>query len=61
VDFARRTLDAAVTLHFHAPGDGPLDLDTRGLEVTAVTDDRPARPLPFALDAADPVLGARLR
>ena len=60
VDFARRTLDAAVTLHFHAPGDGPLDLDTRDLEVTAVTDATGAA-LPFALDAADPVLGSHLR
>ncbi len=60
VDFARRALDAAVTLRFHAPGEGPLDLDTRGLDVTAVTDAAGAA-LPFTLDAPDPVLGARLR
>jgi aminopeptidase N len=60
VDFVRRVLDASVTLRFHSPGEGPLDLDTRGLDIRAVTDALGA-PLPFALDAPDPVLGARLR
>lgn len=60
VDFARRALDAEATLVFHEPGSGPLDLDTRGLDIASVVDDE-GRPLAFALDAPDPVLGARLR
>ena len=60
VDFERHVLDAEATLVFHQPGGGALDLDTRGLDVHAVTDAAGA-PLAFALDAPDPVLGARLR
>lgn len=59
VDFSTRTLDAAATLHLDAPGGGPLDLDTRDLHVTAVTDDR-GRDVPFVLHPPAPVLGERL-
>jgi aminopeptidase N len=59
VDFASRTLDAAATLELAVPASGPLDLDTRDLVITAVTDDR-GRAVPFTLHAAEPILGARL-
>ena len=60
VDFTRRALSAEATLVFHEPGRGPLDLDTRALEILSVVDHRGA-PLDFTLDAPDSVLGARLR
>jgi leukotriene-A4 hydrolase len=60
VDFDRRVVDAEATLVFDEPGGGDLDLDTRGLAITSVTDAE-GSPLAFTLDAPDPVLGARLR
>ena len=59
VDFATHVLDAEVTLTFRAPGQGPLDLDTRDLAIERVVD-QDARPVPFTLHAAEPFLGARL-
>jgi len=59
VDFASRTLDASATLQLDREAQGPLFLDTRDLTVTRVTDDQDG-PVAFALDPADPVLGARL-
>ena len=59
VDFATSTLHAAATLQFDAPSVGPLDLDTRGLDVTAVTDDR-GRAVAFEVHPADAILGSRL-
>ncbi len=59
VDFAAHTLDATATLHLDAPASGPLDLDTRALSISAVTDDH-GRPVPFALHDEDAILGARL-
>jgi aminopeptidase N len=60
VDFATRTLDGEIALHFHEPGDGPLDLDTRDLRIDAVTSLEGA-PLRHELAAAQPILGSRLR
>ncbi len=60
VDFDRRVIEAAATLVFDTPGKGELHLDTRGLTIDSVVDDAD-RSLDFALDAPDPVLGARLR
>ena len=60
VDFDARVLDAEATLRLAVPGAGPLDLDTRALSIASVRDDRGGA-VPFALDPADPVLGARLR
>jgi aminopeptidase N len=60
VDFATRTLDAEARLTLRAPGAGPFDLDTRDLEIAGVTDGDGAQ-LAHALDARDPILGARLR
>lgn len=59
VDFSARVIHATATLGFEAPGEGPLDLDTRDLTITEVTDDR-GRAVPFTLHPGDPVLGARL-
>ncbi len=59
-DFAARVLDGEIALHFRAPGEGPLDLDTRALTVRAVTA-LDGAPLRHELFAAEPILGARLR
>ena len=60
VDFGSRTLEATATLHLGdaAPG-GPLDLDSRGLDIHAVSDDQ-GRSVPFVLHAEEPTLGRRL-
>ena len=60
VDFDEQIIAGEVALHFHAPGRGPVDLDTRDLRIFSVTS-LDGAPLPFALAAAEPVLGARLR
>jgi leukotriene-A4 hydrolase len=60
VDFGSRTLDAEVAHTLRQAGGGPIDLDTRDLTITAVTDDAGA-PIPFELAPAEPILGARLR
>src|SRR5262245_8902021 len=61
VDFAARVLDAVAVLEFVAPAlGGSLDLDTRDLAVSGVTDGDD-RLLAFTLGAPDPVLGTRLR
>ncbi len=62
VDFGSKTLTATATLHFHAaaPVAGPLDLDTRGLTISRVTDLSGAT-LSFELGKEDPILGAPLR
>src|SRR5947209_4050707 len=60
VDFAARRLSGSVTLHLSRVQAGPLDLDTRDLDIERVQDADNA-PLPFSLDAPDPILGARLR
>ena len=60
VDFASHTLDAKATLHLDAPtAGGVLDLDSRRLVVSAVTDDQ-GRAVPFELCAEVPILGSRL-
>ena len=59
-DFGRKILEGSITLRFAAPGSGPLDLDTRGLDIRAAR--TPAgNPVPFALQAEEPILGSRLR
>ena len=62
VDFATRTLDATVVLHFAQPAaGGRLDLDTRGLVVEEVRSggaDGPA--VAYALEAVDAILGQKL-
>jgi leukotriene-A4 hydrolase len=62
VDFETQRLTCTTTLHFRkaAVAEGPLDLDTRNLEVTSVTDTTGTE-LKWEWLAADPVLGTPLR
>jgi aminopeptidase N len=60
IDFAARRLDGSATLSLSRPQPGPLDLDTRDLEIRDVSD-ADGGPLPFHLDTPDPIVGARLR
>ncbi|HJV38943.1 MAG TPA: M1 family metallopeptidase [Geothrix sp.] len=60
VDFAAKRIAGEVVLEFGDPMSGPLDLDTKGLEILAV--DAPGKgSLPWELGEADPILGSRLR
>src|SRR4051812_10828874 len=59
-DFEKRTLRADTTLQLTEPGQGPFDLDTRGLAIESV--ELPdGTPLRFDLARDEPILGARLR
>ena len=60
IDFEAHVIEARATLHLAdaAPG-GPLDLDSRGLALSEVTDDR-GRVVPFKLADEDATLGQRL-
>ena len=60
VDFETRQLEGTAVLELEAPSGGPLDLDTKELEVLEATTASGA-PVPFALGADEPVLGRRLR
>jgi hypothetical protein len=60
VDFDTRTVTTEAELHFHEPGAGPLDLDTRDLRIEWVRALNGAA-LPYTLAAPEPILGARLR
>lgn len=60
VDFASRTLEAEARLTLADGRGGPLDLDTRDLAVSAVTDDG-GRALAWEVGPPEPILGARLR
>lgn len=62
VDLDRRVLDAVGVLHL-GPGSGPVDLDTRDLQLHRVDDGRDGDDhlLAYTLDEPDPVLGSRLR
>ena len=60
VDFEVRVLRCTATLRLSRAGDGPLDLDTRGLTLHAVTG-AGGRALDFELGPEDAVLGQRLR
>ncbi|HET9451240.1 MAG TPA: M1 family aminopeptidase/hydrolase, partial [Aggregicoccus sp.] len=60
VDFRTRRLHAEATLTLKEASAGPLDLDTRGLEVRGVVDEG-GRPLDFLLSPPEPILGSRLR
>ncbi len=59
IDFATRTLEGEASLTFLSAGEGPLDLDTRELEIREVVDLAGA-PLPYTLHPSEPVLGSRL-
>ncbi|SEL64273.1 Aminopeptidase N [Stigmatella aurantiaca] len=60
VDFRTRRLHAEVTLTLKEASAGPLDLDTRDLDIRAVVDAE-GRPLPYLLSPPEPILGSRLR
>ncbi|MBK7292519.1 MAG: M1 family metallopeptidase [Holophagaceae bacterium] len=60
VDFAAKRIDGEVVLEFGRSISGPLDLDTKGLEIHTVQ--VPGHgPIPWQLGDADPILGQRLR
>jgi len=60
LDFTSRTLRAQTVLHLSGPGQGPFDLDTRGLAIESVELSY-GTTLRFDLAREEPVLGARLR
>ncbi|MCP3099937.1 M1 family metallopeptidase [Myxococcus sp. K15C18031901] len=60
VDFRTHRLHAEATLTLKEASAGPLDLDTRDLEILGVTDGN-GRPLPYILAPPEPILGSRLR
>ncbi len=60
VDFQTRRLHAEVTLTLKEASAGPLDLDTRDLDIRAVVDAQ-GKPLPYHLAPPEPILGSRLR
>jgi aminopeptidase N len=61
VDFPTSTLAGTAALRLAMPArGGPLDLDTRDLQVESVTDDK-GTPVPFRLGPPQPILGAPLR
>lgn len=59
VDFGARRLDCEARLTFRSPGSGPLDLDTRNLEILQITDPF-GRPIAHRLHSGEPILGSRL-
>ena len=60
VDFLSKRIDGEVVLEFGGAIAGPLDLDTKGLEIRSVQ--VPGRgPIPWELGPVDPILGQRLR
>jgi leukotriene A-4 hydrolase/aminopeptidase len=61
VDFERRVLAGTAELRLATPGGGPLDLDTKGLSIEAVTALDGGPPVPFELGPEEPILGRRLR
>ncbi|AKQ64826.1 Aminopeptidase [Myxococcus hansupus] len=60
VDFRTQRLHAEVTHTLKEASAGPLDLDTRDLEIRDVVDTA-GRPLPYILSPSEPILGSRLR
>ncbi len=60
VDFAAQILHATATLRLAQETAEPIDLDTRDLTIESISDDG-GTAVPFVLDAALPILGARLR
>jgi len=60
VDFASKQLSGTARLQIADAQSGPLDLDTRDLNIARITDDQ-GRALEFAYSPKDAVLGQRLR
>ncbi len=60
VDFATKRIHGEVVLEFGSTLKGPLDLDTKGLDIHSVQ--VPGHgPIPWELDEPDAILGSRLR
>jgi aminopeptidase N len=60
VDFADRRIDGEANLLLVEPSGGPLDLDSKDLDVRSVTTSD-GTPVPFAIAEEEPILGQRLR
>ncbi len=60
VDFSALRLDGEAGLELHSPASGPLDLDTRGLEIRSVQTGA-GTDIPYELAPEEPILGSRLR
>jgi aminopeptidase N len=60
LDFEARRIEGEATLDLAAPAGGPLDLDSRALDVLEASTGSGAR-VPFELGAEEPILGSRLR
>lgn len=60
VDFERRRIAGEAVLELVSPGSGPFDLDTKGLEIESVTNER-GFAVPFELGEEAPILGRGLR
>jgi len=60
VDFAAKRIDGEVVLEFGGTKAGPLDLDTKGLEIHTVQVPEHG-PVTWSLGDVDPILGQRLR
>ncbi|MCG3193680.1 MAG: hypothetical protein DIJKHBIC_02934 [Thermoanaerobaculia bacterium] len=60
VDFDTKVVRGSALLRFAGPSSGALDLDTRGLTIRSVTNERGSA-IPWQLEAEDPILGSRLR
>jgi leukotriene A-4 hydrolase/aminopeptidase len=60
VDFATKRIDGEVVLEFGNAMSGPLDLDTKGLDILTVQVTG-LGPIPWELGKVDPILGQRLR
>ncbi len=60
VDFGRKRIDGRAVLELATPAGGPMDLDTKGLTIVAVTASGGGEVL-FDLGSEDAILGRRLR
>ncbi|MBL8744681.1 MAG: M1 family peptidase, partial [Myxococcales bacterium] len=60
VDFASRRISATAVLNLDGANEaGPLDLDSRGLEIESITDDA-GRSVPFRIGESDAIIGEKL-
>ena len=60
VDFERKQIEGEATLEFGETAQGPLDLDTKGLDILSVQVSG-SGPIPWSLGEEDPILGRCLR
>jgi leukotriene-A4 hydrolase len=60
VDFEEHRLEGWAMLDLGEPSSGPLDLDTKGLEIYSVEDEEGGA-IPYTLAPEEPILGRRLR